>query len=85
MAGKFTGRVARRCGASWAELSCETAAIRVLDATADDQLRALGLDVERYRERLRRCVRLAAAVHDLGKANDHFRKTNKTGHLSSAQ
>lgn len=48
------------------------AAGRVLDSTADDQLRALGLDPKRYRDRLRRCVLLAAAVHDLGKANDHF-------------
>ncbi len=48
------------------------AAIRVLDATADDQLAALGLNVPDYKERLRRCVLLAAAVHDLGKANDHF-------------
>jgi CRISPR-associated endonuclease/helicase Cas3 len=48
------------------------AATRVLDATGDDQLRALGLDPEQYRDRLRRCVRLAAAVHDIGKANDHF-------------
>jgi CRISPR-associated endonuclease/helicase Cas3 len=48
------------------------AAERVLDATADDQLRALGLDVAAYGNRLRRIVLLAAAVHDLGKANDHF-------------
>ena len=48
------------------------AAERVLDATADDQLRALGLDVAAYGGRLRRIVLLAAAVHDLGKANDHF-------------
>lgn len=48
------------------------AAVKVLDATGDDQLRALGLEAERYRDRLRRCVLLAAAVHDLGKANDHF-------------
>jgi CRISPR-associated endonuclease/helicase Cas3 len=48
------------------------AAIRVLEATGDDQLRALGLDPERYRVRLRRCVLLAAAIHDLGKANNHF-------------
>ena len=45
---------------------------QVLAATADDQLRALGLDVARYRDRFYRCVLLAAAVHDLGKANDHF-------------
>lgn len=48
------------------------AATRVLDLTGDEQLQALGLDPERYRDRLRRCVRLAAALHDLGKANDHF-------------
>jgi CRISPR-associated endonuclease/helicase Cas3 len=48
------------------------AAQRVLDATQDDQLRALGLLPEDYRDRLRRIVLLGAAVHDLGKANDHF-------------
>jgi CRISPR-associated endonuclease/helicase Cas3 len=47
------------------------AALRVLDATGDEQLRALGLDPMQYRDRLRRCVRLAAALHDLGKANNH--------------
>jgi CRISPR-associated endonuclease/helicase Cas3 len=47
-------------------------AVQVLDATGDDQLRALGLPVAPYRERFRRIVLLAAAVHDLGKANDHF-------------
>ncbi|MCS7269502.1 MAG: CRISPR-associated helicase Cas3' [Gemmataceae bacterium] len=47
------------------------AAGRLLDAIADTQLSALGLD-KSYSERLYRCVRLAAAVHDLGKANDHF-------------
>lgn len=45
---------------------------KVLEATGDDQLRAVGLNPDSYRERLRRCVLLAAAVHDLGKANDHF-------------
>jgi len=44
----------------------------VLDATGDDQLRALGLSLEHYRNRFRRLVLIAAAVHDLGKANDHF-------------
>jgi CRISPR-associated endonuclease/helicase Cas3 len=48
------------------------AAMRVLDATGDNQLSALGLDPEQYRDRLRRCVLLAAAVHDIGKANNHF-------------
>ena len=49
-----------------------TAAIRVVSATADDQLKALDLEPQTYRDRLQRCVLLAAAVHDLGKANDHF-------------
>lgn len=45
---------------------------RVLDATQDCQLSALGLDPALFRDRLRPCVLLAAAVHDIGKANDHF-------------
>lgn len=48
------------------------AAGQVFLATGDDQLRALSLDPEHCRERFRRTVLLAAAVHDLGKANDHF-------------
>src|SRR5262249_55198931 len=49
-----------------------SAALRVVEATADEQLRALGLHVQSYLERHRRIVLLAAALHDLGKANDHF-------------
>jgi CRISPR-associated endonuclease/helicase Cas3 len=45
---------------------------QVLDATGDDQLTALGLSPAAWRDRLRRVVTLAAATHDLGKANDHF-------------
>jgi CRISPR-associated endonuclease/helicase Cas3 len=48
------------------------AAAQVLHATGDDQLCALDLSPDIYRDRFRRCVLLAAAVHDLGKANDHF-------------
>ena len=48
------------------------AAERVLTATADDQLLALGLSPDDFRDRFRRMVLFAAAVHDLGKANDHF-------------
>ena len=48
------------------------AAIRVVDATGNDQLQALGLDPATYFDRFRRIVLLAAAVHDLGKANNHF-------------
>jgi CRISPR-associated endonuclease/helicase Cas3 len=50
------------------------AALRVLETTADNQLSAMGLDGAAYGERFRRCVRLAAAAHDLGKANDHFQE-----------
>ena len=45
---------------------------RVLYSTADDQLAALGLPVGEYKDRFIRIVRVAAAIHDLGKANDHF-------------
>jgi CRISPR-associated endonuclease/helicase Cas3 len=48
------------------------AAVQIIAATGDQQLRALGLNPDIYRERFRRIVLLAAAVHDLGKANDHF-------------
>ena len=50
---------------------CE-AAKQVLACTGDDQLRAVGLTPNEWRERFNRIVVLAAAVHDLGKANDHF-------------
>nr|AHZ45660.1 CRISPR-associated helicase Cas3 [uncultured bacterium] len=50
------------------------AARAVLAATAADQLRALGLSEAPFRGRLERCVLLAAAAHDLGKANDHFQE-----------
>jgi CRISPR-associated endonuclease/helicase Cas3 len=48
------------------------AAEQVLAATAFDQLNAVGLSHEFFGERLRRIVLVGAAVHDLGKANDHF-------------
>jgi CRISPR-associated endonuclease/helicase Cas3 len=48
------------------------AAEKIVDATGEAQLRALGLEPEKYLARFRQCVLLAAAVHDLGKANDHF-------------
>lgn len=51
-----------------------TAAGQVVDATGRDQLAALGLGVDKWLGRFRRAVALAAAVHDLGKANDHFQR-----------
>lgn len=49
-----------------------TCAGRVLHATGVDQMAAVGLDDPAYQARLYKCVCLAAALHDLGKANDHF-------------
>jgi CRISPR-associated endonuclease/helicase Cas3 len=48
------------------------AAEQVVKATGDDQVKVLGLPPEVYRKRFDRIVLLAAAVHDLGKANNHF-------------
>lgn len=48
------------------------AAERIVEATGASQLSALGLDAQSHLDRFRRCVVLAAALHDLGKANDHF-------------
>jgi CRISPR-associated endonuclease/helicase Cas3 len=50
----------------------QAAAERVLETTGADQLHALGLAPAEYLDRLRRCVVLAAMLHDVGKANDHF-------------
>lgn len=47
---------------------------QLLDCTADQQLAALGLQPVDWSERLRRVVLLAAALHDLGKANNHFQE-----------
>ena len=44
----------------------------ILEITADDQLCALGLEKSIFKERFIRVVRTGAALHDLGKANDHF-------------
>ncbi len=44
----------------------------LVQTTGEAQLKALGLDAKRYWEPLRRIVTVAAAIHDLGKANDHF-------------
>src|SRR5262249_59600133 len=47
---------------------------QLVDATGREQLTALGLDSDRYFDRFRRLAQLAAALHDLGKANDHFQR-----------
>jgi CRISPR-associated endonuclease/helicase Cas3 len=46
----------------------------LLEGSGADQLRILGLNEAEWKERFRRCLLLAAAVHDLGKANDHFQQ-----------
>jgi CRISPR-associated endonuclease/helicase Cas3 len=53
-------------------MDVRASACAVLDASGDAQLDCLGLQPDLWRERLKRIVQLAAAVHDLGKANDHF-------------
>mgnify|MGYP002623178517 CR=1 FL=1 len=47
-------------------------AVAILDATGDTQLSAFGLNGDEWSDRFRKTVLLAAAVHDLGKANDQF-------------
>ncbi len=44
----------------------------LLDLTGKDQLAALGIERDLWFDRFRRIVLAAAAIHDLGKANDHF-------------
>jgi len=51
-----------------------SAASQVLKCTAVEQLESLGLSACEWGERFRRIVLLAAALHDLGKANDHFQE-----------
>ena len=48
------------------------AADEILDATGAAQLQAFGLNPSKWSMRFRNVVRIAAAIHDLGKANDHF-------------
>lgn len=48
------------------------AAERLVDVTGAGQLAAVGLDPAGWLPRFRREVLLAALLHDLGKANDHF-------------
>lgn len=49
-----------------------SAAKSVLTSTGNLQVHALGLDSDVWNMRLHNAVLLAAAIHDLGKANDHF-------------
>ena len=50
------------------------AASALVEATGEAQLRALGLDPREWLDRFRRAVLVAALLHDLGKANDHFQE-----------
>ena len=45
---------------------------QIIESAGKAQLNAFGLNPDEWLERFRKMVRLAAAVHDLGKANDHF-------------
>jgi CRISPR-associated endonuclease/helicase Cas3 len=46
--------------------------VQLLAHTAREQLSAIGLGAEDWLEPFQRSVKLACALHDLGKANDHF-------------
>ncbi|MEQ8785539.1 MAG: CRISPR-associated helicase Cas3' [Pirellulaceae bacterium] len=48
------------------------AASQILETTGDSQLQSLGLAPRLWRDRFRRVLLLAAAVHDLGKCGSHF-------------
>ena len=52
----------------------------ILDATGPEQLKALGLSPASHEAPFRSAVRLAAAIHDLGKANDHFQAAVRGEH-----
>jgi CRISPR-associated endonuclease/helicase Cas3 len=47
---------------------------QLMVATGKSQLHALGLDPANHLDRFRNLVRLAAVLHDLGKANSHFQE-----------
>jgi CRISPR-associated endonuclease/helicase Cas3 len=47
---------------------------RLVDTTGRAQLGALGLDAEEWLARFRRDIKVAALLHDLGKANSHFQE-----------
>lgn len=71
LAKSFGG--AEQCAGLLFHLQCTFNAARlILDQTAKAQLESLGLDPTVYRERFERLVLLAAAIHDLGKANTRF-------------
>jgi CRISPR-associated endonuclease/helicase Cas3 len=44
----------------------------IINASGDDQLRAIGLSPDNWRDIFERLCLAAAVLHDLGKANDHF-------------
>lgn len=49
-------------------------AIGVVSASGADQLAAFGLVASEWQDHFRQTVLLAAAIHDLGKANNHFQR-----------
>lgn len=55
----------------------------LVGATGADQLRALGLEADDWLPRFRLLIPLAAALHDLGKANDHFQAMLQPGRFPS--
>ncbi|WP_345323466.1 CRISPR-associated helicase Cas3' [Novipirellula rosea] len=49
-------------------------AISIVSVSGHDQLSAFGLVPIQWQDRFRKTVLLAAAIHDLGKANNHFQR-----------
>lgn len=62
-------------------MDVHTAAQSVIEATTESQFHAIGLPVDLWFDRFHRVVCLAAALHDLGKANDHFQGMIKKDRL----
>ncbi len=60
-------------------------AVALVEATGEAQLKAVGLDLARWLEPFRRTVLVAALLHDLGKANDHFQPMVQGGRPSKPQ
>jgi CRISPR-associated endonuclease/helicase Cas3 len=49
-------------------------AVAISAATQESQLRAFGVEPEQFKQRFSMLLKVAAACHDLGKANNHFQQ-----------
>lgn len=60
-------------------------AIAISAATQDAQLRAFGVDPDEFKQRFTTLLTVAAACHDLGKANNHFQQVVRDTQLGNGQ